>query len=165
MTFLHRSAINSGNILQFISREMRAFTQGDVSEDNSTQETESAVSGVDDSLWDIHDQLVKRTSASVQPPGSSAELHPELKLYLNLPTVARTECSLKLWLDLEKTFPTLARLAAKYLSVMGSAVASERLVSRLNATASDLRNRLSPSHINMLVFMSSLQHSTWFGKE
>ena len=145
---------------------MRALTHGDYSDgsSSSSQQIDASVDSVDD-LWGIHEQLAKRTATSVElQSGSSAEMHPELKLYLNLPTAGRAECPLKLWLDLEKTFPTLSRLAWKYLTVMGSSVASERLVSRLNATASDTRNRLSPAHINMLVFLSSLEHNTWFGK-
>lgn len=51
--------------------------------------------------------------------GSRAELHTELKLYLNLFMMARTQGSLKLWLDLDNAFPTLARLAEKQLTVMG----------------------------------------------
>ncbi|MPC39625.1 Zinc finger BED domain-containing protein 1 [Portunus trituberculatus] len=134
-----RSLINSDKILQWISREMQALTHGDASEDKNTHQSE-VESNVDDSLWEIHDQLAKQTATAVElPPGSSAELHPELKLYLNMPTVPRAECPLRLWLDLDKTFPTLSRLAGKYLTAMGSAVASERIVSRLNATPTDLR--------------------------
>ena len=83
---------------------------------------------------------------------------------MNLPTVARTKCQLKLWLELKITFPTLDRFVSKYLSAMGSAIALERVVSRLNVTADDLQNKLLPSHIKMLICMRSLEHTIWFGE-
>ncbi|XP_045115035.1 E3 SUMO-protein ligase ZBED1-like isoform X2 [Portunus trituberculatus] len=159
-----RSPMRSSKVLQWISREMRAVVNGNPYEDSNTQQRKVERPCVFGSLWNIHDRLTKQEAAAVELPGSSDELHPELKLYLKMPKVDRTQCPLKLWLDLEKSFPILARLAFKYLTVMGSSVASDSVVSHLNTTASDVRNRLSPAHINMLVFMSSLDYNTWFSE-
>ena len=132
----------------------------------SRMDAEGIVWDVDDSLWVIHDQMVERQSTAPMElhMESSTELHPELKQYLDMPTADRIECPLKLWQELKDTLPALAQLAGKYLTVMGSAVASEHVVSRFNNNATDTKNKLSLSHINMLLFMSSLKHDTWFAE-
>ncbi|KAG0711558.1 Zinc finger BED domain-containing protein 1 [Chionoecetes opilio] len=154
--------INTGNILQWLSREMNSEVSSSSTPQRTTAKDVSSRPSKDVPFWDLHDRMSRRSNTR-EMPATSTELHPELKLYLTLPQEERTKCPLKFWSDRDKTFPTLSRLAFKYLTVMGSSVPSERVVSRLNAIASHKRNRLSPAHIDMLIFMSSIERDVWFG--
>ena len=53
-----------------------------------------------------------------------------------------------------KNFPILGTLAKKYLCACGTSVPSERLFSQAGYIVNNLRARLTPDHVNQLVFLA-----------
>ena len=51
-------------------------------------------------------------------------------------------------------FPRLATLARRYLCVPGTSVPSERVFSAAGLTVNRLRTRLTPEHVDMLIFLN-----------
>ena len=60
-----------------------------------------------------------------------------------------------LWKDEQKNFPLLGSLAHNYLCNCGTSMPSERLFSEGGNIVNTLQNRLSPEHVNMLIFLCS----------
>ncbi len=56
------------------------------------------------------------------------------------------------WKVNERRFPRLATLARRYLCILRTSVASERVFSAGGLTVNRLRSRLSPQHVDMLLF-------------
>ncbi|XP_056150102.1 tudor domain-containing protein 15 [Lampris incognitus] len=54
-------------------------------------------------------------------------------------------------------FPRLAKLAPKYLRIPATSVPSERVISAVGLTVTRLRSRLTPEHVNMLIFLNKSQ--------
>ena len=76
----------------------------------------------------------------------------EINNYLDQPTV-ESDCNPLQWWK-EHVFPLLARMAKKYLCVPGTSVPSERIFSKGGLIVDPFRSRLSPGHVNTLVFLS-----------
>lgn len=108
------------------------------------------------SIWSTHDaKLANTVSSSSFLDSNPDSLFPsELKLYLQQPVVPRNESPLQFWGQSKTALPALASIARKYLTVVGSSVSSERLVSTVNAVVSDERSRLTNEHITERVFLS-----------
>jgi len=64
-------------------------------------------------------------------------------------------------LKLTSVYPTLSIIARKYLAVVGTSVPSERLFLRAGNILTDSRNRLSPNHLQELLFLNSLSVKDW----
>ncbi|CAL9706522.1 unnamed protein product [Knipowitschia caucasica] len=58
------------------------------------------------------------------------------------------------WKTNATRFPRVANLAQKYLAIPGTSVPSERVFSTAGLTVNRLRTRLSPEHVDMLIFMN-----------
>ncbi len=56
------------------------------------------------------------------------------------------------WKVNEWCFPRLATLARRYLCIPRTSVPSERVFSAAGLTVNRLRSRLSPHHVDMLLF-------------
>jgi hypothetical protein len=56
----------------------------------------------------------------------------------------------------------LHEIAMKYLVLKATSTASERLFSHAGSVKTSKRNRLSPKHLHMLVFLRSVDYATWF---
>ena len=104
--------------------------------------------------------VLKRISDE-EEPDSMPTLTPqetvesEIASYLNFPHAAPETDPLVWWKEEEGRFPTLARLARKYLCVCGTSVPSERIFSRAGYVADHHRARLTPENMDKLVFLAS----------
>ena len=61
--------------------------------------------------------------------------------------------ALEWWKSRVSTFPTLSRLAAKYLCIPASSVPSERIFSIAGNIVTKKRCRLSPDNVNQMIFL------------
>ncbi|MBN3281745.1 ZBED4 protein, partial [Polyodon spathula] len=66
----------------------------------------------------------------------------EMSRYLEEKLIPRYQDPLHWWQEHEQTFPSLSRLAAKYLGFIASSVPSERIFSKAGELVSQRRNRL-----------------------
>ena len=76
-----------------------------------------------------------------------------MRRYQDFPTVAVDVDPLECWKSEQKNYPTLAALAQKYLCICGTSVSLERLFSKAGYIVNVHRNRLSPDHVNTLLFL------------
>ena len=84
---------------------------------------------------------------------SNAQKMMEVDEYFNAPKVKATEDPLKYWMRKATKFPTLARLARRYLSIPASSVYSERLFSEFGNVYDRRRSRLKPDTAKRIVFL------------
>lgn len=80
----------------------------------------------------------------------------EVNWYSSLPSLSdKNSDPLEWWRKHSSTFPTLSKLAKKYLCCPATSVPSERLFSLAGNIVSSKRNRLKPEKINKLCFLSA----------
>ena len=111
------------------------------------------------SLWNVHDNLVSCTNIRNEPDSSGINI--ELKQYLTQPVISRHNDPLKYWQTLKYGYPTLFNIAIKYLAIVGTSVSSERMFSKAGIIKSESRNRLIPARLNKLLFLGSLTREEW----
>lgn len=68
------------------------------------------------------------------------------------------------WRAIENEYPYIWKVAEKILPVVATSVPCERLFSHAGLIANQLRNRISPAHLNMLVFLRSIGEDVWFSE-
>lgn len=78
----------------------------------------------------------------------------EMRDYMEEKPVPRDQDPLLWWKSHEQAFPSLSRLAAKYLGITASSVPSERIFSKAGELVSQRRNRLKGDHVNILLFLN-----------
>jgi len=61
---------------------------------------------------------------------------------------------IKYWQSCKTFSPVLTEIALKYCTMMGSSVASERIVSAINNVVTDKRSRLTSCHIDEAIFFA-----------
>ena len=126
---------------------------GGLSPSPQQEEIETATSP----LWSSHDLTVSKRA----PTEFESSFPNELKLYLQQPLLPRAFDPFDFWEQSKTCMPGLSFIAQKYLSLIGSSVASERLVSSLNDVVSDERSRLTDRHITERVFLNRLGNKYW----
>lgn len=104
-----------------------------------------------DSIWSNWDKLVSKSNPK---ENVSAMADIEIRRYLNLQCLDRQIDVLKWWnSDGKAAFPSLERIAKKYLSIPATSVPSERLFSTAGDIISAKRNRLDDESARMLIFL------------
>lgn len=78
----------------------------------------------------------------------------EIEIYSKITKPDADSNPLDWWKVHGSSYPTLAKLAKKYLCICASSCASERLFSTSGHVASKKRNLLKPNKVNMLVFLA-----------
>ncbi|XP_063931343.1 zinc finger BED domain-containing protein 4-like [Zophobas morio] len=150
------SARNVANAITIIKNEVKKEHQNQGSLTPPVHP--NIIDDVDGCIWNIHDEIASRHL----PDSDGCDgLPAELKLYLNQPIQPRTRHPIQYWKENKNAFPGTYKIAMKYLTVLGASVPAERLVSTLNNVCSDKRSRLTPQHINELVFLNSLDSIYW----
>lgn len=78
----------------------------------------------------------------------------ELDMYLQLPNEDIDSSPLSWWKSNEKKFPSLSKVAMKYLCICATSVASERLFSTGGDIVTPSRSCLKPQRVDQLVFLA-----------
>lgn len=110
------------------------------------------------SLWSDHHKLVQRNWKSTK---SEDSLSDELSVYLTTPVARLNDNPLEIWKDYKIQFPTLHKLAYKYLTIVGTSVPSERLFSQAAQVMTQQRNRLKGKRLGKLLFLQSVDKQYW----
>ncbi|XP_014437169.1 calcyclin-binding protein isoform X2 [Pelodiscus sinensis] len=105
--------------------------------------------------------LKKKTSAIVMLLGegytekeNEDAVEKELEDYFREPCLSLESSPLEWWKMNGQRFPRLAKLANSYLCIPGTSVPAERVFSNAGLTVNRLRSRLTPEHVNMLIFLN-----------
>lgn len=85
----------------------------------------------------------------------------ELSIYLRNSVISPKENPLRWWREKSENYPTLSKIAIKYLSVVATSVPSERLFSKAGQTLSQQRNRLKGKRLSKILFLESINKATW----
>lgn len=82
----------------------------------------------------------------------------ELEDFKNYPAAGRSEDPLVWWSTHESQFPTLARLAIKFLAIPATSAPSERIFSVAQRVVGKLKGRMHPTTAGTLIFLNSNKH-------
>jgi len=144
----------------FIAREVKEAMTSEAAEAAQQVDECRKNSGAGDSLWSDHDELVARSiAASVDDFGVVYPL--ELRQYLAKPISPSNEDPLVLWEGMKHEFPHLYKLQSRYLPMLGTSVASERLFSKAGLIVTDLTSRLTPEHVSQRLFLATVSPELW----
>ncbi|XP_067283555.1 zinc finger BED domain-containing protein 4-like [Pseudorasbora parva] len=103
------------------------------------------------SLDTVFEEIAKEQPQAAQPLAAGAAI--ELDTYLAEAPSPREDSPLKYWGVNKIRFPTLAKMAHKYLSAPCSSVESERLFSSVSHIIDEKRNRLTADNAEKLLFL------------
>lgn len=145
---------NAENAVKFVLEELAQYLaqHRPVQEENRLLTVSTVQTSTDDEIWDFFDKKLSET-VTQQTPISSASL--VLKQYLDLPYLDRKQNPLQFWEQRKHIFPTLYRIAFKYLCIPASSVPSERLFSKAGLVTNQRRNRLKPKKLDQILFLNS----------
>lgn len=112
-------------------------------------------------FWDCFSEISEASVSVVNDNENDAaktdfteqQLLHEYNSYIAKPVISRKICPFTWWKINVSTFPTLAKLAQKYLSAPASSVYSERLFSEAGLIYEKKRNRLKPKNAETLLFL------------
>jgi len=82
-------------------------------------------------------------------------------MYLSTPLSQLNTDTLRLWEELKPLYPSIYKIATKYLSGVSTSVPCERLFSYASNTISKTRNRLSRKLASKLIFLNKLDDQFW----
>ena len=102
-------------------------------------------------LWKYCDELMDENSEIESLPESTQSV---IEKYLKEPTMPRKSDPFFYWKSNKDNLPHLASLARHYLCAPPASVASERLFSAAANICTDLRNHLSPTKVEYLLFLN-----------
>lgn len=114
------------------------------------------------SLDTVFEEIAKEQPQAAQPLAAGAAI--ELDTYLGEAPSPREDSPLKYWGVNKIRFPTLAKMAHKYLSAPCSSVESERLFSSVSHIIDENRNRLTADNAEKLLFIKKKNLPLTFSK-
>lgn len=106
-------------------------------------------------IWLFHEDLANKQSHE-----KSNVMPIDLEHYLNQPTISLTEDPINYWYN-KSIYPSLQVIAKRYLPIVATSVPSERLFSKAGNIMIENRSRLSPKHLQNLLFLNSLSLKEW----
>lgn len=117
----------------------------------------------EDDIWSFIDNAVS-SSYNLADSDEAGGLPIQLRQYLTRPAVNRKQNPnpFTVWEEMKFEYPYLWNVAKKYLSIVATSVPCERLFSHAGLIANQLRSRLSPQHLNELIFLRSIGEEMWF---
>lgn len=124
--------------------------------DKEKPQKEEEVTGI----WRHHIEL-KKAHGQSQEGAMIGGLHQELKLYLSEPLSDSSTRPIQFWNLRKEVFPSLSKIALKYLTITATSVPSERLFSTCGDILTDDRNRLDPYKLPQLCFLHSMTVIQW----
>ena len=124
--------------------------------ESHSSNNESSASSKD--FWNYHKQLLQESQSQL-PDREGSEMSDEFRYYLSRPPVDANQDPLNFWKY--HSCPELAKIAIRYMSVIATSVPSERLFSLAGLIMTDNRNRLTPAHLQHLLFLGSLKLEDW----
>ena len=115
-------------------------------------------------IWNLIDQSIKERTVSVLDQDATSGLHPQLKAYFSNPTVSKEKNPnpLNAWQQMKVGLHYVYELAMEFLPIIPTSTPCERLFSHAGHVLTQWRSRLSPSHVNMFVFLRSISEKDWF---
>ncbi|CAF4628728.1 unnamed protein product [Rotaria sp. Silwood2] len=161
-SFLNRSLYQSHNETLFVLNQLQAFDarnlgylflqeQFNTLFGNTSTASQSNVQQPEQKKkeFDLFDIMI--TNNIVIPTNSRDG---ELLIYENEREIHRNENPLEWWNANQTKFPTLSKLAFKYLCIVGTSAPSERMFSATGHLTSDRRSRLTPENADILLFLN-----------
>lgn len=106
-------------------------------------------------IWSFHEDLANKQSHE-----KSNNMPIDLKHYLNQPTIDLTEDPISYWYN-KSIYSSLQVIAKQYLPIVATSVPSERLFSKAGNIMVENRSKLSPKHLQNLLFLNSLSLNEW----
>ncbi|XP_055919485.1 E3 SUMO-protein ligase ZBED1-like [Eupeodes corollae] len=110
----------------------------------------------DDEIWGVLDKKISETQTTITPFSSAAGM---VKQYIDLEYLGRNKNPLEFWEEKRSLFPSLYKLAHKYLCIPATSVPSERLFSKAGLLCNERRNRLAPKKVDQILFLNSAKKS------
>lgn len=153
----------AANAKEMLMAELQRLTaEEDQQEDHNQNEPptrkprrEEACSSLDS----IFDEIANE-QASGALTQAAVGLTAQLDTYLAEAPMSREDKPLQYWEVNKVRFPSLAKMACRYLSAPCSSVDSERLFSSVSHIVNESRNRLTPDHAEMILFIKKNLHLT-----
>jgi hypothetical protein len=84
-----------------------------------------------------------------------ADKSSEITQYLQCPLCKFEDNPFMQWENMKGIYPTLAKLAPRYLSIVATSVPSERLFSKAGLILTQQRNKLKGKRLSKLLFLHS----------
>ncbi|XP_067930857.1 E3 SUMO-protein ligase ZBED1-like [Watersipora subatra] len=106
-------------------------------------------------LADFLGKLIEEDNHSDEDDNLTSNTDKEISLYASLPRLSMKSDPLVWWREHRETFPYLAQLAQKYLSIQAMSVSSERVFSAAGNIVTNQRNCLKLAKVNMPCFLAA----------
>ncbi|XP_076842109.1 zinc finger BED domain-containing protein 4-like [Brachyhypopomus gauderio] len=152
MAFLSASKANEAvkRLKSECAAEMRKAIPTQMEDDQAGPSTQTSAPSSDDNLWQQLDMDVKESQSKSNVTTDSII---EVQRYISEANTPRSQDPLKYWETQRLHYPTLYKLAMKYLCTPSS-VPCERVFSKAGEIVCKRRNRLSPNILKQLMFLN-----------
>lgn len=159
-----KDAVALSKHLIFIQNSMNSVENSTADMDSSNDSSYSVSDPTKLDLWGYHKQLAQKSQKKYidkSNQGNQQHLGTEITMYLSTPVSKLNTDPLMCWEELKPMYPSIHKLATKYLSGVCTSVPSERLFSCASNTISKTRNRLSGKLASKLIFLNKLDDQFW----